>query len=189
MKINPFDEPNVTESKENTKRILASLEKAGTATTDDIKVDQREKLRKALADIFAGARPGDYFAILVYAKPAHEVEKACRVLRKTALMRFGLATTLGYGPRFLHSTGQLHKGGPSSGMFLQIVHCVTEKIPIPGKPYGFEELKQAQALGDYQSLKSKGRRVLRVVVTGSLQRGLREIVHVFSASEKAKGTS
>ena len=92
------------------------------------------------------------------------------------------ASTIGFGPRFLHSTGQLHKGGPASGVFIQIDHRSPKDTAIPGKPYSFEILKRAQALGDYESLKNKGRRVVRIVLKGSLQTSLAKFAKVFLAS-------
>ena len=93
-----------------------------------------------------------------------------------------VASTIGFGPRFLHSTGQLHKGGPSSGVFIQLDHRAAKDLPIPGKPYSFEVLKRAQALGDFESLKNKGRRSLRIVIDGSLESGLLKFTNLFLES-------
>jgi hypothetical protein len=89
--------------------------------------------------------------------------------------RLRIATTLGYGPRYLHSTGQLHKGGPNTGLFLLLTTDPAEDLPIPGKPYGFGTLQRAQALGDYRALVDKGRRVLRVHLRGEVEPAVRHL--------------
>jgi hypothetical protein len=96
------------------------------------------------------------------------VDKEIAAIRKAVIERYGIATTFGYGPRYLHSTGQLHKGGPNTGLYLQITqdHRDRESIPIPGAQYDFAVLNQAQYLGDFQSLEAHGRRVIRVHLAG-----------------------
>jgi hypothetical protein len=108
------------------------------------------------------ARPGDYVALMAYVQPTPEHTVALQSLRRALGESSHLATTLGYGPRFLHSTGQLHKGGANNGLFIQITADDAHDLPIPGEPYSFSVLKQAQALGDLHSLVSKQRRVLRL---------------------------
>jgi glucose-6-phosphate isomerase/transaldolase/glucose-6-phosphate isomerase len=103
---------------------------------------------------------------MAYVAPSAVVDKEIAAVRAAALERFGIATTFGYGPRFLHSTGQLHKGGPNTGLFLQITQDHGESIPIPGEPYDFGLLNQAQYLGDFQSLEAHGRRVVRIHLSG-----------------------
>jgi len=97
-------------------------------------------------------------AILGFMAPSEEVDAAVAELRSAIRDATKAATTFGYGPRYLHSTGQLHKGGPPSGRFLVLVHDGPEDAPIPGKPYSFRELKNAQAAGDLETLRSRGRR-------------------------------
>ena len=113
------------------------------------------------------ARPGDYFATMAYVSPNPTVDKEIAAIRKAVLQRYGIATTFGYGPRCLHSTGQLHKGGPNTGLFLQITQDHRDQIAIPGAPYDFAQLNQAQYLGDFQSLEAHGRRVIRVHLAGT----------------------
>ena len=108
------------------------------------------------------ARPGDYVALMAYLQPTPEHTVALQSLRLSLRDATRLATTLGYGPRFLHSTGQLHKGGANNGLFIQITADDTLDLPVPGEPYTFAVLKHAQALGDLRSLVSKQRRVLRL---------------------------
>ena len=108
------------------------------------------------------ARPGDYVALMAYLQPTREKTSVLQSLRVRLRDSLHLATTLGYGPRFLHSTGQLHKGGANNGLFIQLTADDAEDLAIPGAPYTFSVLKQAQALGDMHSLLSKQRRVLRL---------------------------
>ena len=112
------------------------------------------------------AKPGDYFATMAYVSPNPTVDKEIAAIRKAVIERYGIATTFGYGPRFLHSTGQLHKGGPNTGLFLQITQEHREPVAIPGASYDFAQLNQAQYLGDFQSLETHGRRVIRVHLAG-----------------------
>jgi transaldolase/glucose-6-phosphate isomerase len=126
-------------------------------------------------------KPGEYFATMAYVSPSPTVDKEIAAIRKAVIERYGVATTFGYGPRCLHSTGQLHKGGPNRGVFLQITQDHRESISIPGAPYDFAQLNEAQYLGDFQSLAAQGRRVIRVHLAGrdtivALEELRREIV-------------
>ena len=116
----------------------------------------------SVADLMAEAGKDKYLAIMAYVHPTPEVDKVLADFRRKVVERHHIATTLGYGPRFLRSTGQLHKGGPDSGLFLQITAEHEQELPIPGKPYTFGVVADAQALGDLQALKSSGRRVTRI---------------------------
>ncbi|HXW50503.1 MAG TPA: bifunctional transaldolase/phosoglucose isomerase [Candidatus Acidoferrales bacterium] len=169
--IDPFDEPNVQESKDNTNRILAGsgngkIDASGAAPTDDA----------ALAKLIASIKPGDYFDIAAFIGPSEQRDALLQNIRTSVRAATKVATTLGYGPRFLHSTGQLHKGGPNTGVFLQLVGGDKIKIPIPNQPFDFGTLKNAQALGDYQSLQAHGRRVLRVDLGDDVDAGLTALV-------------
>lgn len=117
-------------------------------------------------------RPGDYVGIQAYLAPTAETRGALEALRRRVLERQHVATTLGFGPRFLHSTGQLHKGGPPSGRFLQIVDAPKHDLAVPDTDYTFGQLIRAQALGDYQALRQKDRRVLRVDLGADVPGGL-----------------
>jgi hypothetical protein len=151
--IDPFDEPNVTESKENTKRVLEKL------PLPDVPASSPDQLLPWLTE---QREQGDYVSIQAYL-PYGQDEQLEKLRRKVRDRLDGIATTAGYGPRFLHSTGQLHKGGPNSVLAVQIVPTrPTADLPIPGYPYDFGTLIAAQAIGDYQSLQSHGRRVLRI---------------------------
>lgn len=171
LEINPFDEPNVSESKANTERVLGQV----TASGAPLEIpdgpsahgvlaagSQAPDLTTALAGWLASLRPGDYISIQAYLDRAPAHDAGLRVIQ--ALLRDGLqrAVTLGYGPRFLHSTGQLHKGGPDTGVFLQITAGRRDDVQVPGRDYSFGTLIDAQAQGDFESLAAWERRRLRL---------------------------
>ena len=148
LEINPFDQPNVQEAKDNTARVLDQ----GAPDLDEGDV----------AQLLAGLEPPGYLAIMGYLPYSDEVEAAIARLRARVIERHGVATTWGYGPRFLHSTGQFHKGGPPTGRFLQLVHDSDEDLDIPGRDFGFRTLISAQADGDLQTLRAHGLTAARV---------------------------
>ncbi len=152
--INPFDQPNVQAAKDATARVLQEFQDSGHLPS--------LKVFDSLDELLSGVRQGDYLAIMAYTKRLPELEKACAELRRKVMEKHHIATTAGYGPRLLHSTGQLHKGGPDKGLFLQVTMAHQHKIPIPGAPYTFDILADAQALGDLQTLLSLKRCVVRV---------------------------
>jgi hypothetical protein len=153
LEINPFDQPNVAEAKEATAEIL----KAGLP---------QEEPMDDLEALFAGVRTGDYIAIQAFIDPTEENAEDLQRARIALRDRFAVATTLGFGPRYLHSTGQLHKGGPNTGVFIQLVDEERKKdVPIPGSRFSFGTLIDAQALGDLRSLRAAGRRVARTTLS------------------------
>ena len=160
--IDAFDQPNVQESKDNTKKVLAAYKKAGKLPAAESIPASRA--RAGIAALLGRAKRGAYFAIMAYTAHTPGSEAAIAAIRTAIRDNTRIATTAGYGPRFLHSTGQLHKGGPKTGLFLQIVQTDTKDVPIPGQPYTFSILKQAQSLGDLQSLSSRRLPVLRVTL-------------------------
>jgi hypothetical protein len=125
--------------------------------------------------------PGDYFAILAYLPPDQELLTPIDELRQAVRARTRCATTFGYGPRYLHSTGQLHKGGPATGVFLVISAKPAEDLPVPGEAYSFGVLEQAQASGDFASLDSSGRRALHVQLPRPDAQVLREVCAALAA--------
>jgi hypothetical protein len=147
--IHPFDQPNVQEAKDATRKLLAS---------GDVTPSLYDAPDVALKEV----RPGDYIAIQAYAPRDGQTEERLHRSRLRLRDRYRVATTVGFGPRFLHSTGQLHKGGPNTGVFLQVVEEPREDIPIPRQPYSFGTLFAAQSAGDLASLRAHGRRVARV---------------------------
>jgi transaldolase/glucose-6-phosphate isomerase len=160
--IDPFDQPNVQESKDNTKRVLATFKTKGKLPPAES--TPAAKARSGVKALLERAKPGAYFAIMAYTARSAASEAAISAIRSAVRDRTHIATTAGYGPRFLHSTGQLHKGGPKTGLFLQIVQEDTRDVPIPGQPYSFSILKQSQSLGDLQSLSSRRLPFLRVTL-------------------------
>ena len=209
--INAFDQPNVQESKDNTNRLLADFKAQGKLPTsspilesgglrfygDPLTRARREKSTQTSADSAQGliaaflsqAAPGDYVSLMAYVQRSEAMERELQALRTRLRNSLRLATTVGYGPRFLHSTGQLHKGGPNRGLFFQLTCDDSSDLPIPGEPYTFSTLKQAQALGDLQSLEGKQRRVLRVHLTSDALAGLGHLAEVVGgalAKVKAK---
>jgi hypothetical protein len=147
LEINPFDQPNVQEAKDRTAELLAGGE---------VSVEPEGSVDRLLAQ----ARPGDYVAIQAFVDPAEEPR--LRPLVERARAETGCVVTLGLGPRYLHSTGQLHKGGAPIGCFIQVVDDTGEELSIPGRKFGFGRLIRAQAAGDYAALKERGRPVARV---------------------------
>jgi hypothetical protein len=158
--INPFDQPNVAESKANTDAALARFARGEAPEPDAI--PDRGALAARLAAWRGALRPGDYVAILAYLAPSPAHDEVLGRLRAAIGAATGAAVTVGYGPRFLHSTGQLHKGGPATGAFLQIETTDERDAAVPGAGYTFGQLKLAQALGDVAALEGRKRNVLRV---------------------------
>jgi len=167
--VNPFDQPDVEASKVETR---ALLERYASGAPGDDGGGGGSLSRDELRAHVDGLRPGDYFAINAYVNPEPEVHEALQRFRRRVLEEKGVATTLGYGPRFLHSTGQLHKGGPASGVFLQITADDPADLSIPGKPYSFGALKRCQAEGDGQVLQALGRRFRHLHVEGDVAAAL-----------------
>ncbi|MEO7837430.1 MAG: hypothetical protein ABIS21_07300, partial [Acidimicrobiales bacterium] len=155
--IDPFDQPNVTESKENTGRVLTSL---------PLPEDPTGSLDEMEPWIESQVRPGDYVSLQAYLPYGDATAATLERLRRNIRdANDGIAVTAGFGPRFLHSTGQLHKGGPDSVVAVQLVgRTPVPSVPIPAQPYDFNTLIAAQARGDHQSLVDRGRRVLRVAL-------------------------
>ena len=160
--IDAFDQPNVQESKDNTKKVLATFKRTGKLPAAESTPASRA--RPGIASLLGRAKRGAYFAIMAYTARTPRSAAAIAAIRTAIRDKTKIATTAGYGPRFLHSTGQLHKGGPKTGLFLQIVQTDAKDVPIPGQPYTFSVLKQAQSLGDLQSLTSRRLPVLRVTL-------------------------
>ena len=158
--INPFDQPNVQEAKDNTGNVLQQFATEGKLPEEPGADD--EGLRKLLRQ----AEPPHYVAIMGYVKPSPEFDSAVEGLRTAIRDATKATTTFGYGPRFLHSTGQLHKGGPKTGIFLQLVHDGPDDLEIPGAGYTFGTLKNAQATGDLQTLRSHGLPAERIRLEG-----------------------
>ena len=188
--INPFDQPNVQEAKDATKELLTRFERHGRleerseiASDDLITIYGKEDLKsESLAEVLsaylATIRPGDYIAFLNYIEETPEVDRKFQELRTELRDKTKCAVTIGYGPRFLHSTGQLHKGGPDTGVFFQIIANDQIDLPIPGEPYTFTILKQAQASGDFRALVQRGRRVIGIDLRDNTLAGLNRLTEL-----------
>jgi transaldolase / glucose-6-phosphate isomerase len=160
LSINPFDQPNVQEAKDNTKQVLDRVQSgAGLGEPQDAGDDE---LRALVGDL---APPG-YLAILGFLPASDALDAAAAQLREAIRAATKVATTFGYGPRYLHSTGQLHKGGAATGRFLVLVHDPRQDVELPGAPYTFGQLERAQAVGDLQTLQAHGRVVAKVTLRG-----------------------
>ncbi len=204
--INPFDQPNVQESKDATKELLEKFASEGKLNEQPVLVtdgmltvhaDERtvaalpsSSVLDALHGHLARAGAGDYIALLDYIEETPENESIIQQMRTHLRDATRCATTTGYGPRFLHSTGQLHKGGPATGVFIQVTAPDRTDLPIPNQPYTFSILKQAQALGDFRSLSSRGRRAIRVDLGADTTAGLRRLRDLIAeAVPRSEGTT
>jgi transaldolase/glucose-6-phosphate isomerase len=190
--INAFNQPDVEASKIATKSLTSEYEKTGSLPAEKPVVEDAgiklftdevnaKELAKAAADqSLAGyvkahlsrIKAGDYFAVLGYIQMNTEHEQSLQALRHLVRNKKGVATCLGFGPRFLHSTGQAYKGGPNSGVFLQVTCDDSVELPVPGQKYTFGIVKAAQARGDFQVLADRGRRALRVHLGSNVKAGL-----------------
>ena len=150
LEINPFDQPDVQAAKDKTNEVLATGQ---DPTLDD---------EGSIDELVAQAREGDYACVQAFIAPSEANDRRIAQIAGELRSRTGCVVTHGYGPRYLHSTGQLHKGGPNTGLFLQVVDDGGEELAIPDKPFGFRRFIRAQAAGDYESLKERGRRVARI---------------------------
>jgi glucose-6-phosphate isomerase len=188
LKIDAFDQPNVQESKDNTKRLLNEYVTKGALPSQSPRVSEGalqlygeepalgSTLDAAIAAHLAKVHECDYVAITQYFVETPEAEALVQQLRLAVRGKSRAAVTTGYGPRFLHSTGQLHKGGGNQGVFLQLTAADAKDVAIPREPFGFSVLKQAQALGDFESLVKHGRRAVRVELGADVPAGLRRLL-------------
>jgi transaldolase/glucose-6-phosphate isomerase len=166
LSIHPFNQPDVQRAKDATERILSDYVKSGRLP--------EIKTTGSLTSLLSQACQGAYFAVMAYLHQIPETDEVLATLRRKVMEQYRIATTLGYGPRFLHSTGQLHKGGQNEGLFLQITTEHRNDLPIPGEPYTFGVVADAQALGDSQALQALGRRVVSLRLSQSDAASLRE---------------
>ncbi len=180
LEVNPFDQPDVQESKSITKRMIQDYKEKGSLPRDTtiwhslgIEVYSKgssihgKNLQEVVWDFLAGAEKGKYVAINAFYPRNDKTVEEFQLFRRKVLEKTGLAVTLGFGPRFLHSTGQYHKGGPNTGYFLVFIKPNNEDIEVPGESISFGILQNAQALGDYEALKAKGRKVLLIQISTS----------------------
>jgi glucose-6-phosphate isomerase len=184
--VNPFDEPNVKQAKDATNELLSACQRDGRlplppahATIDAARLTF--SAASAGGSILDSVEPGDYLALLAYAPPEDDSwGTALAAARANLAESSGVATTAAYGPRYLHSTGQLHKGGPNTGVFVIVTTGVDADLPIPGRPYSFGTLEAAQAIGDFESLDRGGRRAVYVHLPRRDPRALAEVIAALS---------
>jgi transaldolase/glucose-6-phosphate isomerase len=196
MRINPFNQPDVESAKVEARKLTDEYEKTGELPDeapffedDGAKLFSGENYSNKLANAvpdrtlaaflkahFEQLKPNDYFAVLAYVEMSDENEKLLQAVRTKVLEKYKPATCLGFGPRFLHSTGQAYKGGGNNGVFLQITTDDEFDLPVPGQKYTFGVVKAAQARGDFQVLLDRGRRALRIHLTSDVKDGLEKIL-------------
>jgi transaldolase/glucose-6-phosphate isomerase len=183
--VNPFDQPDVQLAKELAKRAMQERSSGAPAgPADEVRADAAGALGilgGGLQHWLAGAGAGTYVGLHAYLAPTPATTEALREIQARLRDHTRFATTLGYGPRFLHSTGQLHKGGPDTGRFLQIVDEPRHDLPVPETDYSFAELIRAQADGDRKALEQRGRRVMRVNLGGDVHGGLARLREALGA--------
>ena len=200
MKIDPFDQPDVESAKIETRKLTEAYEKSGSLpdeapfySEDGISLFSSQDYvgelnnavdEKSLAGYLEGhlwnLDENDYFAILAYIEMDEEHDDALQQIRTQVLQHYNVATCVGFGPRFLHSTGQAYKGGANNGVFLQITADDPVDLPVPGQKYSFGVVKSAQARGDFQVLLDRGRRALRVHISGDVRAGLDRLIELIS---------
>ena len=196
--VNPFDEPNVTESKQNTARLLADYRRDGHLPDTGRPLAHAgalalygdgtgeaggpAKAAEVLATHLSRLGPSGYLALQAFIAPGAERDAALATIRLRLRDATHHATTVGYGPRFLHSTGQLHKGGPPTGCFIQLTADHPVDVPIPGAPESFGTLIEAQAAGDFEALVAHGRPVLRVHLGADPDAGLAALASLVTAA-------
>ncbi len=175
--INPFDQPNVEAAKQRAREMIEFYRKEGSLPAADTIVPSADA-PQAVAEFLGGLADAAYISLQAYLQPTDETDEALSALRETLRTRYGVATTLGYGPRFLHSTGQLHKGDGGRGLFIQFIHASDNDVAIPDEAgsaessMSFGTLKHAQMLGDRQALVDAGRRVLTIELNGDVPKEL-----------------
>jgi glucose-6-phosphate isomerase len=187
MGVNPFDEPNVQESKDNTGAVLEMYEREGALPVDSPCATEGplsvfgdcdgSTVGQALQDFLGNVHLGDYLALMAYLPQGDAIDACLASIRHALRVATGTATTVGYGPRFLHSTGQLHKGGPNTAVCLQLTADFSGDESIPDSPYSFGTFVQAQAIGDLRSLQEHERRVMRIHLGADWEQGLAALEH------------
>ena len=206
--VNSFDEPNVKESKDNTNRLLAEFKEKGALPEEKPVLEENgllifadEEMQSVLGKIRAASgadrtmlsyisafldqfEPGNYFALMAFVHATPQVDGVLQCMRAHLQSAYNAATTLGWGPRFLHSTGQLHKGGPNTGLFIQFTADDVTDVPIPGQQYSFSTLKQAQAMGDAGALRNWGRRLIRIHLGSDVEGGLNKVLSIIHEAIK-----
>jgi transaldolase/glucose-6-phosphate isomerase len=199
MRINPFDQPNVQESKDNTDRLLTTVRDRRALPEPEPGIregplslfgaDGVTTAVKAFRRFLSQADPRSYLGLLAYLPEEPEIDRTLQALRIMLRDRLRAATTLGYGPRYLHSTGQFHKGGVDEGLFLQLTAEHGVDVPVASQPYTFSVFNRAQALGDLEALRRHGRRAMRVHLGADVRQGLEALRGCLEEALKAEERS
>ncbi len=179
--IHPFNQPDVQLAKDLAKKAMSAGGAGAAAPKGEVSLDDDGALRAAVQQWTNRKKARDYVSVQAYIEPSAAHRAALHTLAAALQRRLGAAITVGFGPRFLHSTGQLHKGGPNSVLVLQIVDQPAEHLPVPETDYSFDALIRAQALGDLSALRQRRRRVLRVNLGNAGAAGLKRLAEMFSA--------
>ena len=184
--INPFDQPDVQLAKTLANESLKAYKETGALPVQNAVYSEKgvevltatdgKDLKSIVDGFLKQAAPGDYLGILAFIQYGKEIDAALTKIRQDVIKKYKLCTTLGYGPRFLHSTGQLHKGGANNGLFIQIVNTITDDVDVVGQGYSFGTLITAQAQGDQKALTSKSRRLLKIRITGDVVEGIKRLL-------------
>lgn len=184
--INPFDQPDVQLAKTLANESLKAYKETGALPVQNavysesgvevLTATDGKDLKSIVDGFLKQAAPGDYLGVLAFIQYGKEIDAALTNFRQDVMKKYKLCTTLGYGPRFLHSTGQLHKGGANNGLFIQIVNMITDDVDVVGQGYSFGTLITAQAQGDQKALTSKNRRLLKIRVIGDVVEGIKSLL-------------
>ena len=183
LRINPFNQPNVQESKDNTKRLLDTFRTDGSLPKPDIGDHRQavsvtitdEELHGKLEKLMTTVRSGDYIAIQAYMAEAPDTNRILQDIRTYLRDHLQVATTIGYGPRYLHSTGQYHKGGPNTGIYLQLKRETKNDVSLPDEDYSYSILIKAQAQGDFEALARRDRRIVSIDLGAESENGLKRL--------------
>ena len=186
LEVNPFDQPDVQATKEHTRRVLLGLAREIPTSRGDLSDAFAEDFPALLGEHIRQARKRAYVALCAFLAPTSEREELLREIREAISTRTGATTTLGWGPRYLHSTGQLHKGGPGTVVPIIITATPEADLPIPGTSYSFGMLETAQADGDAEALRQAGRLVLRVDLGANIDAGLARILDALTTKKSAR---
>ncbi|MEZ6097764.1 MAG: bifunctional transaldolase/phosoglucose isomerase [Pirellulaceae bacterium] len=177
--VHPFNQPNVESAKQLAREAMQG-DCADASEIETLDASAVDKVSRSLSKLISEAQAGSYFAIQAYVAPTTRADELLQEIRRRVGRPHKMATSFGYGPRFLHSIGQLHKGGPNTGLFLQIVDESPDDLPVPEADFTFRQLIQAQARGDYQALAQRGRRILRVNVGEDAIAGLKQLAEALA---------
>ena len=183
--IHPFNQPNVQMAKDLARELMDKVQKGAVIDTEvkTVSIDEPQIVQETLKQLMAQVRDNDYIGIQAYIAPTPEITEILQAIQSKFVTWLKVATTSGYGPRFLHSTGQLHKGGPNSGLFLQFIDEPPHDISVPETSFTFGKLIQAQALGDYQALTQLNRRIIRINLKTDVESNLLSLMRMIKKIE------